>query len=55
MSDQPKNTNTQVVTIPNLLSFFRIALAILFCFLFDSEKMSGEEFKTLMTAASPEE
>ena len=44
MSDQPKNTNTQVVTIPNLLSFFRIALAILFCFLFDSEKTMADNW-----------
>lgn len=44
MRDQPKNTNTQVVTIPNLLSFFRIALAILFCFLFDSEKTMADNW-----------
>lgn len=44
MSDQPKNNNDQVVTIPNLLSFFRIALAILFCFLFDSEKTMSDNW-----------
>lgn len=44
MSDQQKNNNPQVLTIPNVLSFFRIALAILFCFLFDSEKPISENW-----------
>lgn len=42
MNEGHSDHNDQIWTIPNLLSFFRIALAILFCFLFDSCKpLSG--------------
>lgn len=44
MSEQPKNNNPQVLTIPNILSFFRIALIILFCFLFDTEGTMAENW-----------
>ena len=44
MNEQPKNSNPQVLTIPNVLSFFRIALIILFCFLFDAEGTMAENW-----------
>lgn len=40
--------NDQIWTIPNLLSFFRIALAILFCFLFDSEKTMSDNWPAFL-------
>lgn len=44
MSDQPQNNNPQVLTIPNVLSFLRIALIILFCVLFDAEATMAENW-----------
>lgn len=35
MSETPKQPQFHILTIPNILSFLRIALIILFCFLFD--------------------
>lgn len=40
--------NDQIWTIPNLLSFFRIALAILFCFLFESEKTMSDNWPAFL-------
>ena len=34
----------QILTIPNLLSFLRIGLAILFCVLFDSSKTVADNW-----------
>ncbi len=41
---EKESASDQILTIPNLLSFFRIALAILFCFLFDSEKTLSDNW-----------
>ncbi len=41
---EKESAGDQILTIPNLLSFFRIALAILFCFLFDSEKTLSDNW-----------
>lgn len=45
MSDTTQvNRNGSILTIPNLLSFLRILLAGVFCFLFDSEEPLAENW-----------
>lgn len=44
MNEEHTQHSGQIWTIPNLLSFFRIVLAILFCFLFDHGRPLAENW-----------